>query len=471
MVKSMHQPIHIAMIRTIEWPVHLMDKYHDPLHGSIPRVFFYYAAPAVFGLLATSSASLIDAMFLGNFVGAPALAAVNLATPIISTVFALVFMLAIGGSVTAGLHLGAKQDQLAGDVFTKTLATSLGLGVLLSGLALVFLPQVIRSLGANEELAPLVNEYLGVLFWFVPSLIAGVGLYYFVVVDGRLMLASLSLSGSALLNVGLDYWFIVELDAGIQGAAWATGISQILILPVLAPHFFGKRARIRFQPLHGSWSVVFRSAINGFSEFTNEISVAIVTLMFNWVMISRLGTEGVAAFTVVQYLLFLGVMINYGFSEALQPAISKNLGAGQPHRILGFLNVALLSSLVVGLAFAAMLLLMPELLIGLFLQEDAARTAGIAYDFIALFWPAFLFIGINITLTSYFTSLHQPLPSAIIAISRSLILPAILLVSLPHWFGDTGVYLTVPVAEAITLVIAFSLLRRQRLATKGTDKR
>ena len=179
-------------------------------------------------------------------------------------------------------------------------------------------------------------------------------------------------------------------------------------------------------------------------------------------MITRLGVEGVAAFTIIGYMLYIGLEICYGISESLQPMVSKNLGAKQPQRIVQFLMIAVLSCLIIGVLFSGILLIIPETLVSLFLRAGEDHTLEIALTFAALFWPAFLFNGMNITLASYFTSLHKPLQSATIAVSRSLVLPVLGLLLLPLWFGDDGVFLAIPMAEALTFVLAIVLFNRTR---------
>ena len=182
-------------------------------------------------------------------------------------------------------------------------------------------------------------------------------------------------------------------------------------------------------------------------------------------MITRLGVAGVAAFTIIGYLLYIGLEVCYGISEALQPTVSKNLGARKPERIARFGLTAVASSFGVGLIVSSIFLFMPDTMISLFLKESEGETIAIAKAFLAVFWPAFLFNGMNIALASYFTALHKPLPSAAIALSRSLVLPGLGLLLLPIWFGDQGVYLAIPVAEALTFVGALVLVSRLRLAS------
>jgi Na+-driven multidrug efflux pump len=295
-----------------------MSRRFDPLSGDVVPVFFHYAVPSVIGILAATSAGVIDGFFIGNFVGAAALAAVNIAMPAFYLFAAMVFMLAIGGSVMCGKR-------------------------------------------------------------------------------------------------------------------WKNG-----------------------------WDAIGRAAFNGFSEFANEISIGLVTLLFNWVMITRMGVPGVAAFTIVGYLLMVGIEVCYGFADSLNPTVSKNLGARDPDRIARFTRTAVLSALLIGLLSSSLLLAIPEAMISVFLAEGEAETEQIALAFIAVFWPAFLFNGANITLAAYFTAMHKPLQSAAIAVSRSLVLPGLGVLLLPIWLGDAGVFAAIPLAEGLTLLLAAGLFAAYR---------
>jgi putative MATE family efflux protein len=443
-----------------------MNNKYDPVTGKVIPVFFHYAVPSVIGMLAVSSAGVIDGIFIGNFVGATALAAVNISMPAFALFAAVVFMLAVGGSVMCGKFIGESDAHSASSIFSKTVYVTFVLALMITGFFQVFMDQLVSLLGANEDLHGLVSDYMTIIVWAAPLLILGLTLDYFVRVDGRPVLASATLVAFAVLNISLDYLFIVHLGWGIKGAAWATAIAEATIFFMLLSHWFSNRCTLRLIPFlechRDGWAAVLRAAYNGFSEFANEMSIGLITLLFNWVMITRLGVEGVAAFTIISYLLYIGLEVCYGISESLQPTVSKNLGAKQADRIRQFMLAAVLSCAVIGVLVSAVFLFFPEVLISLFLGEGEDRTVEIALTFIALFWPAFLFNGMNITIASYFTALHKPLPSASIAVSRSLVLPGLGLLLLPIWFGDDGVYLAIPVAEVLTFILAIILVRRYR---------
>ena len=437
-----------------------MNDHTDPVKGRIVPVFFHYAIPSVFGMLAIASAGIIDGIFLGHNVGAIALAAVNLSMPAVSLLYAIVFMFAVGGSVMCGKYLGENDTLSASSIFTRTLIASLSASTIVCAAGLVFSNFLVAGLGASAILSQMVEDYLVILLWFGPLFCLGYTLFYFVRLDGRPRYASLALSLSAVVNIFLDWLFIVELQAGIKGAAWATGISYGCIFLILFPHFLSSRSSLvlRFGPK--GWGELYSACANGLSEFANELSAGIVVLMFNWIMITRLGVAGVAAFTIIEYMLFFALMIAFGLSESLQPTISKNLGARQTEKISGFLIVASQSWIVVGVIFCGLFLVFPEDMILIFLKEGETEAMAIALDFIRYFWPVFLFNGLNVILSSYFTTVQKPLHSAAIAVSRSLVLPVLCLFLLSNWLGDVGVYMTLPIAECLTFVLAVVLLSK-----------
>lgn len=445
-----------------------MTTKYDPITGNVISVFFHYAIPSVIGMLAVTSAGVIDGIFIGNFVGATALAAVNISMPVFALFAGVVYMLAVGGSVMCGKFIGEGNQHGASSIFSKTLYATVAVSLLISAPILLFLDQVVSLLGANEDLRVLVSDYLRIVVFAAPLLIMGLTLDYFVRVDGRPILASAALVAFAIINISLDWLFIAHLGWGIKGAAWATAIAEGSIFFMLLSHWLGSRCTLKLLPLsvchHEGWRPVLKAAYNGSSEFANEMSIGLITLLFNWVMITRLGVEGVAAFTIISYLLYIGLEVCYGISESLQPTVSKNLGAKQPARIIQFTLTAVLSSFTIGILVTGLFLFMPETLISLFLRPGEDRTVEIALTFIAFFWPAFLFNGMNLTLASYFTALHKPMQSASIAVSRSLVLPGLGLLLLPILFGDKGVYMAIPAAEALTFVLALYLVKRNRLA-------
>ena len=427
----------------------------------VSSIFFKYSIPSVLGMLAISSASIVDGYFIGNYVGDLGLAAINISLPIFSLLFGLSLMLAIGGSVTSGKLIGEKDIKNASLIFTKTVICIIGFSFITCFLLFINIETILYLLGSNDDLIKISMEYMSILLIFLPFLMIGVVLDYFVRVDNRPNLAFIALLSSGIINVVLDWFLIVYLEKGIFGAALATGISQLALIFILLPHFFSKKATLKFVKPIGSYIEIMKAAYNGASEFVNEISVGITILIFNYIMIKNFNIEGIAAFTIINYLLWIGIMISFGISDSLQPIISKNFGAKEDKRIEDFLKIAFLTTGFVGFLMIILILFIPEQLSNIFLEDSNFETKQIVLDFSKFIWIAFLFNGANLILSAYFTAVHKPLESIFIAISRSLIFPIIFIATLPFVFDKNGIFLAIPMAEAVTFIIAIILFKKK----------
>jgi Na+-driven multidrug efflux pump len=365
-------------------------------------------------------------------------------------------MIAVGGSVVCGKLLGEQQLQAANDIFTKTVVATLAVSLFFSlVLGLLLIDWLVGALGATEpRLAEPLTIYVTIMLWFAPVLMLETVLFYFVRLDGQPVIAALALVLGAVVNVVLDWLLIVRYEQGILGAALATAAAGAVAALVLLPHFFGGRSRLKFRGSLTQWRGFGRACMNGASEFANEASIGVTAFLFNWVMVTRMGVEGVAALTIIDYLLFAGLMLSYAISDSLQPVISQNFGARLEGRIMAFLRIAASVIGVVSVAMVAIILCVPEALAGVFLDESDEETAAIAVLFLSYLWPAFLCNGLNILISGYLTSMQKPAQSAFIAFSRSFALPAGFLLLLPIWLGDTGIYLTLTLAEAFTFVLS-----------------
>ncbi len=289
--------------------------------------------------------------------------------------------------------------------------------------------------------------------FFAPVLPLVFGLSYFIRVDGRPVFAASGLILSALVNVVLDYAFIAGWGWGIGGAALATGGSQVFGLVLLLTHFFRPGCGLRLTRRIGRWHEVLSTFCNGSSEFVNETSGGLLIFMFNWIIVTRIGTEGLAAFSVVSYILLAGLMMAYGFSDPMAPLVSANMAAGKPGRAGKFLGISMLTVFGAGMLIFGLLALAPELPARLFLPDNPLAQEW-AVRFLGVFKYMFLFSGINIVLATCFTGLHKALASATIAILRGIVMPVILILTLPLLLAEDGIFMVLPLSELLTLVVA-----------------
>lgn len=430
--------------------------------GSPLKIFFQYSIPSVLALLCISSSGIVDAIFVGNYAGAQALAAINLVMPFFSVIFGISIMLVTGSCVNCGTYVGQGKNELASALFSRTMLALSVISLIITFFGVCFSEQIVVLLGANTELIPLSSLYLRYIALFSLIFTATFALAGFVKVDGAPFLSAAAIIATSLLNVVLDALFVAYMDMGVKGAAIATGAAQGLGLLILIGYFLSGKNQLTISFKQGSWKELIRCCYNGISECTDEMSAGILMLLFNWIMITRLGVEGVAAFTVINYTLWCYLMIAYGINEAMLPVFSINNGAGRADRVKTLLKIATTAIAILGGAAFLLLSAIPAKMAELFLPSTAAESIRIAAIFTGFVKWAFLFSGLNIVISGYFTALQKPLASMLISLFRGLLLPITGLSLLPLFMGDTGIFITVPAAEATTLLLSVFLIKKLR---------
>lgn len=423
-------------------------------------LFFKYAIPSILSLLAISSASIVDGYFIGNYVGSIGLAAINISHPLLTILFGFALMFAVGSSVIVGKLMGENKKEEISNIFTKSIISISLIGIFLSLLLYLNLELFFDLFKVEDILKEKTLLYLPIILFFLPFLMTAIVLDYFVRVDENPTLSFLALVISAFTNIVLDYLFIVKYEFGLIGAAYATGISYVIIIFILIPHFFSKKTTLKLVKPRGNWFNIINTLKNGFSEFINESSIGITVLVFNYIMLKNFGTQGVASYTIIGYLIMISILLSFAISDSMQPIFSKNYGAQNFDRIKSFFKIASISILLIELLMTVLILTIPDTLINLFLKDSEQETKEITLEFITYAWPAFLFSGLNILITSYLTSIQKASLSALIALLRSLILPVSAIFILSYIFGNIGIFMALSVAEFITFLIAIKIFMK-----------
>lgn len=422
--------------------------------------FVRFSVPSVLGMLAISSATIVDGLVVGNYVGAEALAAVTIVMPMLSVLFGILIMLSVGSAVMAGKMIGEGKLDDASGVLGKTSLSVFVVTSLIALVALIWPEFLVQAMGAKDELIGTSSVYLWWISWFLPFLGIAILLMQFLRVDGKPGMSLGVMVSVTVINIVLDIILVVYMDMGLEGAAIATGVSYLIGALAALPAFVGKGSHLHFAVSRGSWSVVYKAALNGASEFLNEASIGFVMLVFNWVLMTQVGTIGVASFAIVNYLMMIGIMIFYGVAESLGALFSVNLGARKELRIEQLLRYGLGTCVSIGIVFALLLLFWSDVLVSVFADDNDLETQAFAVTIAMAIWPVFLFSGANIIVTSYFTGMQKPSLSAILAILRSLVLPIAFILLLWQLFGLIGVFYALPLAELTTLFVSLILLSK-----------
>ena len=429
------------------------------INGHPSKEFVRFAIPSVFGMIAISSAIVIDGIFIGNFAGAIPLASVNLVMPFITIVWGIILMFASGAAVISGKYLGEDQPEKANDIFSKATVIVFAAMIVLTITSLLFPENIATLLGADDETVANSTDYLRVIAWFYPAFGFAVLMSYFLRIDGRPTYAFLGLLSTTIVNIVLDYILIGKLGWGLQGAALATGTAFLVGTLVVLPHYIWHYGSIRFVRPKGSWAEMPKAAFNGFSEFLTETSAGLIVLMFNWILISNIGSMGVAAFTVVDYLMYFSLLVFYGVGDGISPLISVNFGAKKPARILTFFKMGIVINLLIASITTIALLYWTEDMVGIFLTDGENDIIELATTIVAIVWPMLLFAAVNVTLTGYFTGMQCANQSALIALMRSIVLPVLLILVFWKMFGFMSVFYALPVSEICVFILGLYLLR------------
>ncbi len=246
---------------------------------------------------------------------------------------------------------------------------------------------------------------------------------------------------------------------GVQGAALATGIGYVSALIFLSfAYLNGKKARkLYFTKKVGSWLEVLQSVWNGISEMINEMSTGIVLIVINITIMDLVGAYGVAAFTVINIITWFCLMLCFGFSDSLSPLVSANNACHLSRRVRSLLLSGAAAAFSIGFICFLAMTFYPYELVAIFI-EDKGKTVDFAVNFMSYSRFMFLFCGLNIIFTAYFTGLLKAKESAIIALLRTLLLPIVFIWLLPKFLAVKGVALALPLGEVVTLLVALFLL-------------
>lgn len=411
--------------------------------------FARYVSLNVTGMLGLSCYILADTFFIARGLGAEGLAALNLAIPVYSFVHGSGLMLGMGGGTRYSIFRGQKGNDNGNVIFTHTVfaAAILALVFVLTGL--LGAGWLTAALGGEGRVGQMTRTYLTVILLFSPAFIMNDVLLCFVRNDGAPRLAMKAMLGGSFSNVILDYIFIFPCGMGIFGAVLATGLAPVISMGILSSHLRKKRNGFHFTGCRLEGRLLGSELALGFPSLITEVSSGIVIIVFNQIIMGLQGNTGVAAYGVIANLSLVAAAVFTGIAQGIQPIISTAYGTGDREktgRLLGY-GLKTMGSLVVLIYLGLFAFTGP--VTAVFNSEGNQLLQEIAEKGLRLYFLAAPFMGFNIVISSYYTSVDQALPAHIISILRglALIVPAAYVMA--RLFGMTGVWLAVPVTEAV----------------------
>lgn len=425
--------------------------------------------PTFLGMVFSIVLNVTDGMFVGRGVGSVALAAINAVGPIFMIAGAIGLMFGMGGSVVASVHLSKSNEYTARIVTSRSVAFSAVSLALIAAFLLVFIKPVLVFFGCSDTMLPYAVAYTRV---FAPFMICnGVILSgeFFIRLDGAPKYAMASSIVGAVLNIILDYLFIFPFKMGVTGAALATGIAMSVSVVMILVYLFNRKHALHFGKFKLSTLRAVKHTFRnggymcklGFSTALAQLAVAFMMICGNNIFVRQIGDAGVAAFSVVCYLLPIVFMVYDGIAMAAQPIESYNHGQGNTTRVREALGVALRMSVIYGLVIAVGGSLLARLVVYLFI-EPTDPAYEIAVRGLRLFNFALVPMAFNLIIMGYFQSVEKAREAMIISLLRSFFVLALSFLLLPRIAGVTGTWLAVPVSETVTFLVSTALMIKDR---------
>lgn len=434
----------------------------------IPKLFRILFFPTLTAMVFDAMFVIVDGIFVGHAVGPSGIAAIGIVSPLFTIVSGTGLMFGIGASVLASISLAKKQETEANDIVTQAFIIGTALMLCLALLCYLLAKDVVGFLGCS---ASLEGECIKYLHWLLPGIVflmfQFIGMML-IRLDGSPKYAMLCNVIPGILNVGLDWLFIFPLGRGVEGAAMASSLSclaggSMALLYFLKYSEVLKFARLKLSGLGKALGHAVSIVKIGFATLLTELAMSVMLFTANHAFMRVAGDNGVAAFSVACYLFPFLFSVNNSISEAIQPIISFNYGAGNTARVNKALRTALCAAVICGVIEVLTIAGGAKYIVMLFLNPDT-EAFGMACAGLPMFALCGLFFAMNIAYIGYFQSLKKSVVATVFTMMRGLIFVVPCMILLPEVIGLNGLWMAVPTSEALTLIVILISFKSCRYA-------
>lgn len=430
------------------------------------KQFFKYVSFSMLSAIGMSCYCLADTIFIANGVGINGLTALNLVMPIYNIIFAIGFLLGIGGATRYSILNAQKKEKEASDYYSYSLTLGIILSLPIMVIGYIFSNKIVMMLGADQTILPTASLYLKSFILFTPFFILSQIFCAFIRNDFNPKLASIASFTGTIFNIVFDYILVFPFKLGMMGAALATGFSPIVTILICSFHFISKKNHFHLKKIKYSIKPIIQIIQTGLPSFITELSSGLVIFTFNYVILSISGNVAVASYGILSNLAVFVIGFYNGISQGIQPLLSHHYGAGKLDKMKEYLKLAISTSFIISIIMMSFMLLFPQQIVDVFNSDNNKIMANIAIEALPIYFSSFFFIGLSLIFISYFTSTNQVKSSSLISILRGgvIIIPILFIFS--YLFHIIGVWLAYPVSELIILIIGIILIKNQTLITK-----
>ena len=432
-------------------------------HFTVKRLLSF-TLPSIIMMIFTSIYGVVDGYFVSNFVGKTPFAAVNFIMPFLMILGTVGFMFGTGGSALVSRLMGEGDREKANKTFSLIVYTSLVIGIIIAVLGQIFLRSLASALGAEGRLLEDCIIYGRVILLALPAYILQMEFQSFFVTAEKPTLGLIATLLSGFTNMILDALLVAVFPLGLVGAALATAMSQVVggVLPII---YFARKNDSLLRLTRASFDApaLLRTCTNGSSELMSNISMSLVSMLYNVQLLKYAGENGIAAYGVIMYVNFVFLAMFIGYSIGTAPIIGYHYGASNKKELKGILkkSIGIISVLSVCMLLLAIALTRP--LTDIFVGYDEALRDLTVQGF-TIFSFSFLFAGFAIFSSGFFTALSDGLTSALISFLRTLVFQVAAVMLLPLIWEVDGIWASIIVAEAMAVAVSviFMVIKRKK---------
>lgn len=426
--------------------------------GSLLKFTF----PNIIMMLFLSLYTIVDGMFVSRFAGPVDLSALNMSFPIIAIEMAIGVMFATGGSAVIAKKMGEGKSEEARENFTFIVLVMFILGLILGIIFFIYMHPILNALGVTKLQYNSCSLYTKIIVSFAPIYFMQHAFQVFFVTAGKPHIGLVSTVLGGLINMVFDYVFIGLLDFGIKGAAIATVMGYCTTAIIGLTYFtFKRKGTLYFIKFKPDFKMLLKSCTNGSSEMVTNIATAVTTFLFNILFMKYYKEAGVASITIVLYFQFVFMAVHLGFSMGVAPIISFKYGMKDKVQLRKVFKNSMAFVLGCSVITYALSMIVMDPAVAIFAKRGT-DVFDITMKGYPIFAISFMLMGINIFASALFTALSNGRVSAIISFSRTLLFLVGCLLILPKFFGETGVWIAVPVAEGLGIIVSLFFILRKR---------
>lgn len=439
----------------------------NPLgYEKIPKLLYKFSVPAIIGMTVNALYNVVDRIFIGNSadLGANGLAAITISFPAMIIMMSIGILFGMGGATVFSINLGKGDIKTADKSLSNATTLLLIFGLAITIIGQLFLDNILISLGASETILPYAREYMRIIFIGTLFQVVGMGMNNFLRADGKPKLSMITMFLGAGINIVLDPIFIYGLNMGMQGAAFATIISQFISMVWGLYHFTNKKAvhRIQIKNMKIDSKLALKITSLGMPGFLVQISGSVLSMILNASLLTYggdLAVSGMGIVNSIQTLLLLPVV---GLNQGLQPIVSFNYGANKIERVKEAVILGIKAATVISTFGFLISQFIPSLLVSMFNREPALLTFG-THALRAWFMLVFI-AGFQIIAANFFQAIGKPKIAMFLTLTRQVIflIPAILVFS--KLWGLNGVLYSAPFADisaaTVTAVLFINFMKK-----------